>query len=111
MGDTMKKRIICTALIIAMLSVLFVPTVSAANTASIVASDITVTAGNYAYLYVKANGFSDVQALDFQIYYEGIRLTYTLKTGYGAYYTDGLMGGTVISIGSDGVAFAEHIYM
>ncbi len=50
-------------------------------------------------------------ANDFQIYYEGIRLTYTLKTGYGAYYTDGLMGGTVISIGSDGAAFAEHIYM
>lgn len=48
---------------------------------------------------------------NFQIYYEGIRLTYTLKTGYGAYYTDGIMGGTVISIGSDGAAYAEHIYM
>ncbi len=50
-------------------------------------------------------------ANNFQIYYEGIRLTYTLKTGYGAYYTDGLMGGTVISVGSDGSAYAEHIYM
>lgn len=50
-------------------------------------------------------------ANDFRIYYEGIRLNYTLKTGYGAYYTDGLMGGTVISIGSDGAAYAEHIYM
>lgn len=48
---------------------------------------------------------------NFQIYYEGIRLTYTLKTGYGAYYADGLMGGTVISVGSDGAAYAEHIYM
>lgn len=48
---------------------------------------------------------------NFQIYYEGIRLTYTLKTGYGAYYTDGLVGGTVISIDSDGAAYAEHIYM
>lgn len=50
-------------------------------------------------------------ANNFQICYEGIRLTYTLKTGYGAYYTEGLMGGTVISIGSDGAANAEHIYM
>lgn len=50
-------------------------------------------------------------ANNFQIYYEGIRLTYTLKTGYGAYYTDGIMGGTVISIDSDGAAYAEHIYM
>ncbi len=50
-------------------------------------------------------------ANNFQIYHEGIRLNYTLKTGYGAYYTDGLMGGTVISIDSDGAAFAEHCYM
>ncbi len=48
---------------------------------------------------------------NFQIYYEGIRLNYMLKTGYGAYYADGLVGGTVVSIGSDGAAFAEHIYM
>ncbi len=48
---------------------------------------------------------------NFQIYYEGIRLNYMLKTGYGAYYADGLVGGTVISIGSDGAAYAEHIYL
>lgn len=48
---------------------------------------------------------------NFQIYYEGIRLNYTLKTGYGAYYTDGLVGGTVISINSDGAAYAEHVYI
>ncbi|MBQ8016407.1 MAG: hypothetical protein IJ264_09525, partial [Clostridia bacterium] len=48
---------------------------------------------------------------NFQIYHEGIRLNYTLKTGYGAYYTDGLTGGTVISIDSDGSAYAEHLYM
>ncbi|MBE6771943.1 MAG: hypothetical protein E7547_07370 [Ruminococcaceae bacterium] len=48
---------------------------------------------------------------NFQIYYEGIRLNYTLKTGYGAYYTDGLIGGTVISLDSDGAAYAEHCYM
>lgn len=50
-------------------------------------------------------------ANNFQIYHEGIRLNYMLKTGYGAYYTDGLMGGTVISIDSDGAAYAEHLYM
>lgn len=50
-------------------------------------------------------------ANNFQIYYEGIRLNYTLKTGYGAYYTDGLIGGTVITIDSDGAAAAEHLYM
>ncbi len=50
-------------------------------------------------------------ANNFQIYYEGIRLNYTLKTGYGAYYTEGLTGGTVISVNSDGAAFAEHLYM
>lgn len=50
-------------------------------------------------------------ANNFQIYHEGIRLNYMLKTGYGAYYTDGLVGGTVISVGSDGAAYAEHLYM
>lgn len=50
-------------------------------------------------------------ANNFQIYYDGIRLNYTLKTGYGAYYTDGLVGGTVITIGSDGAAYAEHCYL
>ncbi len=48
---------------------------------------------------------------NFQIYHEGIRLNYTLKTGYGAYYTEGLTGATVISVGSDGAAYAEHLYM
>ncbi len=48
---------------------------------------------------------------NFQIYYEGIRLSYMLKTGYGAYYTEGLTGGTVISIDSGGAAYAEHLYM
>ena len=50
-------------------------------------------------------------ANSFQIYHEGIRLNYTLKTGYGSYYIEGLMGGTVISIDSDGTAFAEQHYM
>ena len=48
---------------------------------------------------------------NFQIYHEGIRLNYVLKTGYGAYYTEGLTGGTVIEINSDGAAYAEHVFM
>ena len=50
-------------------------------------------------------------ANDFQIYYEGIRLNYALKTGYGSYYTEGLSGGTTITVGSDGAAYINHIYM
>ena len=47
---------------------------------------------------------------NFQIVYDGIRLTYALKTGYGCYYADDLLGGTTITIGSDGVANVEHYY-
>ena len=47
---------------------------------------------------------------NFQIVYDGIRLTYALKTGYGCYYADDLLGGTTITIGSDGVANVEHHY-
>ncbi len=50
-------------------------------------------------------------ANNFQIVYEGIRLSYALKTGYGCYFTEGLIGGTTLTIGSDGSAYAEHVYM
>ncbi len=44
------------------------------------------------------------------INYEGIQLTYSMKLGYGCYYEDGLMGGTTLTIGSDGEAqYAHHI--
>ncbi len=43
------------------------------------------------------------------INYEGIQLTYSLKLGYGCYYEDGLMGGTTLTINSDGNAqYAHH---
>jgi len=43
------------------------------------------------------------------INYEGIQLTYSLKLGYGCYYEEGLMGGTTLTIGSDGSAqYAHH---
>lgn len=47
-------------------------------------------------------------ANNFQIIYEGISLNYALKTGYGSYYTEGLTGGTTITVSSDGAAYAEH---
>jgi hypothetical protein len=50
-------------------------------------------------------------ANNFQIYYDGIRLSYALKTGYGSYYTDDLLGATTVTIGSDGSAYAEHSYV
>lgn len=42
------------------------------------------------------------------INYEGIQMTYSLKLGRGSYYEDGLMGGTTLTIGSDGTAQLEH---
>ena len=50
-------------------------------------------------------------ANNFRIVYDGIRLSYALKTGYGSYYTDGLVGGTLITVGSDGAADVNHHYM
>lgn len=42
--------------------------------------------------------------------YEGVRLSYSLKLGYGCYYEDGLMGGSTFTINSDGVATFNHHY-
>lgn len=48
---------------------------------------------------------------NFQVYYEGIRLNYALKTGYGCYWDADLLGGTTITIDSDGSAYVEHQYV
>ncbi len=47
------------------------------------------------------------------ILYQGIRLTYGLKTGDGCYWdsTGSVSGGTTISINSTGATKTEHIYM
>ncbi len=45
------------------------------------------------------------------INYEGIQLTYSLKLGYGCYYEDGLMGGTTLTISSDGSAQYAHHFL
>lgn len=48
---------------------------------------------------------------DFQIYYEGIRLNYAVKTGYGAYWDAWLMGASTVTIDSDGSALVEQHYV
>ncbi len=45
------------------------------------------------------------------INYKGIQLTYGLKLGYGCYYEDGMMGGTTLTIASDGSAQYAHHFL
>lgn len=46
---------------------------------------------------------------DYSVVYEGIRLAYGLKTGYGSYNETTINGGSTLTIGSDGVGtFASH---
>ncbi len=44
------------------------------------------------------------------IVYEGIRLTYALKCGPGAYWNEDMSGGTLQTIASDGSSDINHIY-
>ncbi len=48
---------------------------------------------------------------NYSIPYQGIRLTYTLKTGSGCYWEPELSGGTTLSIASDGSATVQHHYV
>lgn len=48
---------------------------------------------------------------DFSILYEGIRLTYAVKTGYCAYYDSDIMGATTINVNSFGVASIQQHYI
>ena len=47
---------------------------------------------------------------DYSILYQGIRLTYAVKTGAGCYYTEDMMGGTTLNINSDGVCSVTQNY-
>ena len=47
---------------------------------------------------------------NFSIDYEGIRLTYAMKTGPGSSYINDLRGCTVIKVGSEGVSELYHEY-
>ena len=46
---------------------------------------------------------------NFSINYQGVRLTYGLKTGYGSSYNRSLIGGTVLTVTDSSISF-EHIY-
>ncbi len=48
---------------------------------------------------------------DSSILYNGIRLTYALKTGFGSYYEEEKIGGTTIVLGSLGIPEIEHHYI
>ena len=50
---------------------------------------------------------------DSSVVYQGVRLTYALKTGDRCYWQDdGMMnGGTVLRVASDGTVTTEHCYV
>ncbi len=48
---------------------------------------------------------------NFSVMHEGIRLSYALKTGYGAYYDEDMVGGTYITVNSSGNAEIEHYFI
>ncbi len=45
------------------------------------------------------------------IVYDGIRLTYGLKTGAGSYHVPEMNGGTTITVSSDGTTVSQHHYV
>lgn len=47
---------------------------------------------------------------DYSIFYEGIRLTYAVKTGRGCYYTEDMLGATTLRINSHGIATVHQNY-
>ena len=46
---------------------------------------------------------------NFSIRYQGVNLIYALKTGVASYNEDGMTGGTLITVSSDGSAAVRHI--
>lgn len=48
---------------------------------------------------------------DFSIFYEGIRLTYAVKTGFGSYWMPEFIGGTTVNVHSSGLTdITQHYY-
>jgi len=47
----------------------------------------------------------------YSILYEGVRLTYSLRLGYGAYFEFDQQGVTTLTIASDGTGTVEHHYL
>lgn len=79
----MIKRFLAIILMTVLLLSCFTISVNAATTASIKVENTSVTAGGYVYVYFRAYGFSDVQALDFEIFYDSSAMSvYSVaKTG------------------------------
>ncbi|MBQ3149896.1 MAG: metallophosphoesterase [Clostridia bacterium] len=48
---------------------------------------------------------------DYSVYYDGIRLTYSVKTGFGSYWDGDMIGGTTLSLNSLGNIFVESHYV
>ena len=47
---------------------------------------------------------------NYSIVYQGVRITYTMKSSLGASYKPGMLGGTKISIGNGGSMTVQHLY-
>lgn len=47
---------------------------------------------------------------DYSIVYDGIRLSYSLKTGFGSYYSESLQGATTITVSSSGATTVTNHY-
>ena len=45
----------------------------------------------------------------FSIFYEGVRLTYAIKSSHGSYYDNSLIGGTVLSISSSDLNIVQYL--
>ena len=66
----MKKKIIALILSVLLLFCSFpITTVAAANVATVVAENYTVTQGGYATVYLRADNFVNVAVLDIELYY------------------------------------------
>ena len=75
--------------------------------------------------YVDDNVFDAIKELDhtknvvcghdhvnsFSVKYEGVRLTFALKTGPGCYWNEKLNGGTTLKINENGNLFVKHEYV
>ena len=65
--------------------------------------DIIKRAGNIKYVFCGHEHMND-----FSILYQGVRLTYTMKLGKGSGFQLGFDGGTVITIGENGINCINH---
>ena len=61
--------------------------------------------GNTAYIFCGHDHINDLS-----VEYEGVRLTYGLKTGPGSYSDDDMQGATLITISAGGEVTVEHIF-